>query len=174
MGTLSGGCASGSVGNTRCGPGRKCASRSCGCRLNTASRALVDVRRAFRGRKHDLVREPDAGDLHVRFDERRLETESRRGVRHRHRRKSPGTVTPCAYHHRASRRLYLTCRIRSGGCMPGLKQVGLQIAHCGRCLRPRRRVVRVLRVTAAGSLSLRPAFRPIVLHPVRDRLLCLG
>ena len=41
-------------------------------------------------------------------------------------------------------------------------------------LRPSRRVVRVLRVTAAGSLSLLSAFRPIVLHPVRDRLLCLG
>ena len=52
--------------------------------------------------------------------------------------------------------------------MPGLKQVGLQIAHCGSGLRPSRRVVRVLRVTAAGSLSLLPAFRPMVLHPVRD------
>ena len=58
--------------------------------------------------------------------------------------------------------------------MPGLKQVWLQISHCGSGLRPGRRVVRVLRVTAAGSLSLRPAFRPIALHPVRDRLLCLG
>ena len=44
-------------------------------------------------------------------DERRLETEPRRGVRHRHRRKPPGTATPSAYRHRASRRLYLT----SGG-----------------------------------------------------------
>ena len=69
----------------------------------------------------------------------------------------------------------LTCRITSGGCMPGLTQVGLQIAHRGgSCLRPGRRVVRVLRTTAAGSLRLLPAFRPIVLHPVRDRLLCLG
>ena len=40
--------------------------------------------------------------------ERRLETESWRGVRHRHRRKPPATATPCAYRHRASRRLYLT------------------------------------------------------------------
>ena len=39
-------------------------------------------------------------------DERRLETEPRRGVRHRHRRKPPGTATPSAYRHRASRRLY--------------------------------------------------------------------
>ena len=31
-----------------------------------------------------------------------------------------------------------------------------------------------LRVTAAGSLSRLPAFRPIVLHPARDRLLFLG
>ena len=52
----------------------------------------------------------DAGKLHVRFDERRLETESWRGVRHRHRRKPPATATPCAYRHRASRRLYSTGR----------------------------------------------------------------
>ena len=63
-------------------------------------------RRASRGRRHDLVREPDAGKPHVRFDERRLETEPRRGVRHRQRRKPPGTATPSAYRHRASRRLY--------------------------------------------------------------------
>ena len=50
--------------------------------------------------------------------------------------------------------------------MPSLKQVGLQIAHRGSCLRPSRRVVRGLRVTAAGSFSLLPAFRPIVLHPL--------
>ena len=56
----------------------------------------------------------------------------------------------------------------------GLKQVGRQMAHCGRCLRLSRRVVGVLRVTAAGSLSLLPAFRPIAPHPVRDRLLCPG
>ena len=67
-----------------------------------------------------------------------------------------------------------TCRITSGGCMPGVKQIGLQIAHCGSGLRPSRRVGRVLHVTAAGRLSLLPAVRPIVLHPVRDRLLCLG
>ena len=54
----------------------------------------------------DLVREPDAGNPHVRFDERRLETESWRGVRRRRRRKPPGTATPSAYRHRASRRLY--------------------------------------------------------------------
>ena len=40
-------------------------------------------------------------------DERRLETELRRGVRHRHWRKPPGTATPYAYRHRASRRLYV-------------------------------------------------------------------
>ena len=39
-------------------------------------------------------------------DERRLETESWRGVRHRQRRKPPVTATPSAYRHRASRRLY--------------------------------------------------------------------
>ena len=72
----------------------------------TGSRTLRRVRRAFRGRRHDLVREPDAGNPHVRFDERRLETEPRRGVRHRHWQKPPGTATPSAYRHRASRRLY--------------------------------------------------------------------
>ena len=45
---------------------------------------LFCARRAFRGRRHDLVREPDAGKLPVPFDERRLETEPRREVRHRH------------------------------------------------------------------------------------------
>ena len=29
---------------------------------------------AFRMRRHDLVRKPDAGNPHVRFDERGLET----------------------------------------------------------------------------------------------------
>ena len=33
-------------------------------------------------------------NLHVRFDERRLETESRGGVRHRHRRKPPANGYP--------------------------------------------------------------------------------
>ena len=51
---------------------------------------------------------PDAGNLHVRFDERRLETKPRRGVRHRNRRKPPATATPFAYRHRASRRLYMS------------------------------------------------------------------
>ena len=32
------------------------------------------------GTGNDLVREPDAVNLHVRFDERRLQTEPRRGV----------------------------------------------------------------------------------------------
>ena len=64
------------------------------------SPALFRERRAFRGRRHDLVREPDAGNPPVRFDERRLETEPWRGVRHRHQRKLPGTATPYAYRHR--------------------------------------------------------------------------
>ena len=64
-------------------------------------------------------------------DERRLETESRRGVRHRHRRKSPGTVTPCAYHHRASRRLYDICDpkiVASVGL--GMDIVGIVLLFC--------------------------------------------
>ena len=51
----------------------------------------------------------------VRFDERRLETEPWRGVRHRHRRKPPGTATPSAYRHRASRRLYTNVGATLGG-----------------------------------------------------------
>ena len=35
------------------------------------SSALRSERPAFRGRRHDLVRKPDAGNPHVRFDERR-------------------------------------------------------------------------------------------------------
>ena len=101
-----GGCASGSAVSTRCGPGNTCASRPSGSGPITGSRILRRVRRAFRGRRHDLVREPDAGNLHVRFDERRLETKPRRGVGHRNRRKPPATATPFAYRHRASRRLY--------------------------------------------------------------------
>ena len=98
--------------STRCGPGKKCAG---GSGPTTGSRA-GDARRAFRGRRHDLVREPDAGNLHVRFDERRLETEQSRGVRHRHRR-PPGSAPPPAT--RASRRRgvdarYARCRLFEG------------------------------------------------------------
>jgi hypothetical protein len=40
------------------------------------------------------VGKPDAVIPHVRFDERRLETELRRELRHRHRRKQSETVQP--------------------------------------------------------------------------------
>ena len=51
------------------------------------------------GRRPDAASEAaderrNAGNLHVRFDERRLETELRRGVRHRHRRKAAGNSYP--------------------------------------------------------------------------------
>ena len=70
------------------------------------SRALRRIWRAFRGRRHDLVREADAGNPHVRFDERRLESESWRGVRHRPRAKAHRErLPPSAYRHRASRGL---------------------------------------------------------------------
>ena len=43
---------------------------------NLGSSACRCFPRAFRGRRHDVsVREPDAGDPHVRFDERDVETE---------------------------------------------------------------------------------------------------
>ena len=41
-----------------------------------------------------IQRKPDAAIPHVRFDERRLETELRRELRHRHRRKQSETVQP--------------------------------------------------------------------------------
>ena len=47
-------------------------------------------RAAFRGRRHDLVGKPDAGDPHVRFDERGEETRLRCGMRHRRRAKAVG------------------------------------------------------------------------------------
>ena len=52
-----------------------------------------------------LVREPDAGDLHVRFDERDVETELRRGYSGTARRKGR-QQTNRTYCHRATSRLY--------------------------------------------------------------------
>ena len=46
--------------------------------------------KAFRGRRHDLVREPGAGKPHARFDERGEETWLRWGLRHRLRAKAAG------------------------------------------------------------------------------------
>ena len=49
---------------------RSCVSRTLGCTTNTASLTCRDRLWAFRVRRHDLVRKPDGGELHVRFDER--------------------------------------------------------------------------------------------------------
>ena len=57
-------------------------------------RRLQAALHAKNGRRHDLIREPDAEDPHVRFDERRLETELWRGVRHRHCESRRETTTP--------------------------------------------------------------------------------
>ena len=54
-----------------------------------------------------LVREPDAGDLHVRFDERDVETELRRGYSGTARRKGR-QQTNQTYRHRATFRVYRT------------------------------------------------------------------
>jgi hypothetical protein len=54
----------------------------------------------------NLVREPDAGKPHVRFDERGWETELRSDLRHRYMVKTAGTATPPTYGHRAHPRLY--------------------------------------------------------------------
>ena len=70
----SGGCASGCAANTRYGPGSTCASRMSGSGMSMGSPALSSERHAFGGRRHDLVREPGAGDQHAGFDERGEET----------------------------------------------------------------------------------------------------
>ena len=54
------------------------------------------------------VREPDAGDLHVRFDERGVETEPWLGYSGTARRKGR-QQTNRTYGHRATSRLYLFC-----------------------------------------------------------------
>jgi hypothetical protein len=60
----------------------------------------------FRGQRHAcLVREPDAGDLHVRFDERDVETELWSEYSGTARRKGRQQTSP-AYCHRATSRLY--------------------------------------------------------------------
>jgi hypothetical protein len=60
----------------------------------------------FRGqRRVCLVREPDAGDLHVRFDERDVETELRHGYSGTASRKGRQQTTQ-TYCHRATSRLY--------------------------------------------------------------------
>ena len=53
-----------------------------------------------------LVREPDAGKLPVRFDEREVETEHGRRIL-RHRRGNPDTEVSRSLTHRATSRLYL-------------------------------------------------------------------
>jgi len=57
-----------------------------------------------------LVREPDAGNPPVRFDEREVETEH--GMRLlRHRRGNPDTELCRSLNHRATSRLYTTNRV---------------------------------------------------------------
>ena len=64
----------------------------------------------FRGQRHAcLVREPDAGDLHVRFDERGVETELRHGYSGTAERKGR-QQTYRTYGHRATPRLSRTAR----------------------------------------------------------------
>ena len=105
-GTPRGGCLGGFVVSTRCGQGRLCASRTRDCGRTTVSRALKGERRTFRGRRHDLVREPSAGNPPAGFDERRLETGLMAWSEAPASRKPPATATPVAYLHRASCRLY--------------------------------------------------------------------
>src|SRR5262245_26148681 len=57
------------------------------------------------GKSMRLVRDPDAGELHVRFDERDVETELRRGYSGTARRKGR-QQTNRTYCHHATSRLY--------------------------------------------------------------------
>src|SRR5204862_363323 len=63
--------------------------------------------------------EPDAGNPHVRFDERRRETASWCGLRHRCSAKAAGPATPHACHDRARLRLYTDEQRREAGCIAG-------------------------------------------------------
>ena len=65
------------------------------------------------------VGEPDAGNPHVRFDERRRETASWCGLRHRRSAKAAGPATPRACHDRARLRLYTDEQRREAGCIAG-------------------------------------------------------
>ena len=71
--------------------------------------------RPFVGESMRLVREPDAGDLHVRFDERDVETEPRRGYSGTARRKGR-QQTNRTYCHRATSRLYRKLRMVNVRC----------------------------------------------------------
>ena len=76
------------------------------------------------------VGKPDAVVPPVRFDERRLETEPRRELRYRHRRKPSMTVHLAARGHRASRRLYsrsIATRCWKARCGSGYERLS------GRC-----------------------------------------
>ena len=77
-----------------------------GCGTTTASPDWYREQHAFRGRRHDLVREPGAGNRHAGFDERGEETWLRWRLRHRQVRKPPATATPSTYGRRASSRLH--------------------------------------------------------------------
>ena len=57
--------------------------RTCGYGLSSALYTLYRGRPASRGRRHDRDREPDAGNPHVRFNERGEETWLGVGLRHR-------------------------------------------------------------------------------------------
>ena len=59
-----------SVESTRRGRGDSCDTPKRGCAQITASCVSRGKPWPFRARRHDLVRKPDAGNPHVRFDER--------------------------------------------------------------------------------------------------------
>src|SRR5437016_3355894 len=66
---------SGWCGSTRCGGRDGHASRTVPCTRRWGWFGSRGVRSTARGRPHEvLVREPDAGNLHVRFDEREVKT----------------------------------------------------------------------------------------------------
>ena len=93
------------------------------------------------GRSNGVAEQPGSGAATPRrihgsrraLDERRLEAEPRRGVRHRHRESRREQLPPSAYRHRASRRPRADRPgRRSGGCSPS----GRSGSGCCRFARP--------------------------------------
>ena len=82
---------------------RRPAGRETGCRAEVVQLAhrsersttcMPESTRWFVCETHDPTGEPGAGKPHARFDERRLETEPWRGLRHRHRESAGNSDSP--------------------------------------------------------------------------------
>jgi hypothetical protein len=75
-------------------------------RIQALQRKLrLQAKRCANALRKSPIREPGAGNPHVRFDEREVETEHGRRIL-RHRRGNPETEVSRSLHHRATSRLY--------------------------------------------------------------------